>query len=143
MTRRPPLQAGSKAAEVRRRVQAGGERLWSYADFADLPEGVVAKTLSRLRRSGEIERVGKGLYYRPRETALGRSRASQTAIANASLGAKVLHPAGLSAAATLGLTTQNPARGEYATTASSKPSALGRAKVHRLRPTSRTELDVT
>jgi Transcriptional regulator, AbiEi antitoxin len=143
MARKPPLQPASAASAIRNRIAHGGERLWSHSDFPDLPAGLVARTLSRLERSGELERVRKGTYYRSRPTVLGRSRPSQTAVMSAAVRGKVLHPAGLNAAATLGLTTQNPARGEYATTASSAPSALGRARVHRLRPAVRSTLDAT
>ncbi len=133
----------SNASVIRKRIETGGERLWSFDDFDDLPESAVAKTLSRLRHSGEIERVEKGLYYRPRPTVLGQSRPSQSAITTAAIRGKVVHPAGLSAAATLGLTTQNPSRGEYATTASAKPKALGGARVHRMRPAARSMLGAT
>jgi len=143
MERRPPLQPGSAAGAIRSRIQAGGERFWSHADFEDLPAELVAKTLWRLGRAGELERVAKGLYYRPRPTVLGQSRPSRTAITDAAIQDVVLHPAGLNAAATLGLTTQNPARGEYATTASAAPSALRNATVHRLRPQARENLDIT
>jgi hypothetical protein len=143
MGRRRPLQPASAAGAVRRRVERDGERFWSHTDFEDLSADSASKALWRLWKAGQLERVAKGLYYRPRATVLGKSRPSRTAIAGAAIEGKVLHPAGLSAAATLGLTTQNPARGEYATTASAAPSALGNATVHRSRPQSRARLDST
>jgi hypothetical protein len=54
-----------------------------------------------------------------------------------------LHPAGLSSANVLGLTTQNPMRGEFATSAAAAPSGLGQAKVHTRRPPSRATLDTS
>lgn len=51
-----------------------------------------------------------------------------------------MHPAGLSAANVLGLTTQNPARPELATPAANAPGALSNAIVHTRRPPSRASL---
>jgi hypothetical protein len=48
-----------------------------------------------------------------------------------------LHPSGLAAASALGLTTQNPAHGEYATPAAAGPGALRNATVHTRRPHTR------
>ena len=62
------------AAAVRRRIEAGGERLWRLADFDGMPFTAVAQTLSRLVRRGVIQRLGKGLYYRATPTAFGPSR---------------------------------------------------------------------
>jgi hypothetical protein len=52
-----------------------------------------------------------------------------------------LHPAGLTAANRLGLTTQNPMRPEFATPAFAAPQSLRDAVVHTRRPAARTELD--
>lgn len=54
-----------------RRIEHSGDRVWRLADFADLPFTAVAQALSRLTRSGKIERLSKGVYYAPRQTALG------------------------------------------------------------------------
>ena len=64
----------SAAALVRHRIEAGGERLWRMEDFRDLPFLAVAQALSRLAKGGVIERLSKGVYYRARQTTLGRSR---------------------------------------------------------------------
>jgi hypothetical protein len=129
----------SAAAVVRERVECGGARYWKHSDFADLPPSAVATTLSRLAREGKLKRVGKGVYYRPAPTSFGMSVPGASATAAQLLGAAV-HPAGLSAANVLGLSTQNPGRAEYATPARFPPTALRDARVHTGRPAQRASL---
>jgi hypothetical protein len=129
----------SAASVVRARVEQGGGRYWKYPDFADLPPSAVATTLSRLAREGTLKRVGKGVYYRPAPTSFGMSVPGASATTAQLLGAAV-HPAGLSAANFLGLSTQNPGRPEYATPAPFPPTALRDARVHTGRPALRASL---
>ena len=68
------MRAGNTAKTVRARIESSGERVWRLADFDGMPFTAVAQTLSRLARQGAIQRLGKGLYYRPRQTAFGPSR---------------------------------------------------------------------
>lgn len=119
----------STAQAVRHRVERGGSRFWRHSDFTGLPPAAVATTLSRLARDGVLQRVGKGVYYRPGLTSFGPSLPGASAVAAQTLSAG-LHPAGLSAANVLGLTTQNPRRPEYATPAPGQPTALRDAVVH-------------
>jgi hypothetical protein len=126
---------------VYERVHAGGERYWSLSDFRDLPATAVAHALSRLAGRGELQRLRKGLYYRTKQTALGPSGPSASAAVAHTLHAP-LHPAGLSAGNVLGLSTQNPARPEFATPAAAAPGALRDATVRTRRPASRFGLDV-
>ncbi len=65
---------------VRQRIARSGERLWRLEDFRDLPFAAVAQALSRLTRQGTLERLSKGVYYRNRETAFGKSRPNPAAI---------------------------------------------------------------
>jgi hypothetical protein len=130
----------SAATQVAARVRGGGERYWAHADFRDLPPTAVAHALSRLTASGELQRVRKGIYYRPKQTVLGPSVASGAALL-AQTAKMPLHPAGLTAGTALGLTTQNPAHPEFATPASAVPAGLNDATVHTRRPLSRTALD--
>src|SRR5580704_10772686 len=104
------------ANHVRQRVERGGERLWRFEDFRDLPFPAVAQALSRLTRAGVIERLSKGVYYRSRETAFGRSRPNPAAIGRLASKRKTVYPAGIAAANLLGFTTQNATRSEIATT---------------------------
>jgi hypothetical protein len=126
----------SAASEVRRRVLAGGERHWQLSDFSDLGATATAHALSRLAARGELQRVRKGLYFRPKLTAIGPSLPSATAALAQTFHAP-LHPAGLSAANALGLSTQNPGRGEFATPAAAGPGALRDTVVHTRRPHTR------
>lgn len=129
----------SAAASVRDRVKRGKARYWKHADFTDLPPAAVAMALSRLAREGALQRVGKGLYYRPAQTSFGPSVPAASGVASQTLRAP-LHPAGLSAANALGLSTQNPGRAEYATPAPASPTALRGSIVHTGRPAQRGSL---
>jgi len=129
------------AAElVRRRVECGGERLWRFEDFGGLPVAAVAQALSRMARGGQLERLSKGVYYRPRQTRFGKSRPNPAAIrglATRRLGARrTCFPAGVAAANLLGFTTQNPVRAELATSGLSLPRKLvgADAIIHARRP---------
>jgi Family of unknown function (DUF6088) len=132
-------QRPSAAAIVRDRVARGKTDYWRHSDFADLPASAVATTLSRMAREGALRRVGKGVYYHPRQTSLGPSGPAATSVAAQTLRAPV-HPAGLNAANVLGLSTQNPRRAEYATSAAGPPRALRGAIVHTGRPATRAGL---
>lgn len=134
-----PTRGRSAAHVVRKRVEGGGARFWKHSDFQGLPPAAVAMALSRLEREGALQRMRKGVYYRAAPTTFGPSIPAASAIAAQTLGAP-LHPAGLTAASALGLTTQNPRRLEYATPAPAAPRALGDALVHTGRSVRRTEL---
>jgi hypothetical protein len=86
-----------------------------------------------------LQRVAKGVYYRSAPTSFGPSIAGASAVAAQTLRAPI-HPAGLSAANLLGLSTQNPMRTEYATPAPGRPTALNAAVVHTRRSAQRAAL---
>ncbi len=111
----PCLQMPEKsvATTVERRMKRRPGRLFTYADFEDLPASAVAPALSRLRARGDIKRARKGVYYVPRRTVLGEVPPDPVAVGEAVSRGRS-HPAGLSAANALGLTTQVPARTELA-----------------------------
>jgi hypothetical protein len=123
-------------AVIRRRLEAGGERLWRLLDFADLPFTAAAQALSRLTREGRLERLSKGVYYSTRQTAFGKSRPNPTAIQKLASHTKNVFPSGISAANLLGFTTQTARRAEVATSALSLPRKLvgGETIVHTRRP---------
>lgn len=129
---------GNTAEIVRRRIEAGGERVWRLADFSSMPFMAVAQTLSRLTRQGVLQRLGKGLYYRPRPTAFGPSKPNPAQIRSLPVRRKGVFPAGIAAANVLGFTTQNPARVEVATDGLSLPRLIvGKETViHTRRPES-------
>jgi hypothetical protein len=124
------------ASSVRHRIERGGERLWRLADFSDLSFTAVAQALSRLTRQGTLERLSKGVYYRGRETTLGKSRPNPSAIQKLAAETKTVFPAGIAAANLLGFTTQNTKHSEIATIAPSLPRKLvgDEAVIHTRRP---------
>jgi len=121
---------------VRQRIERGGERLWRFDDFRDLPLSAVAKALSRLTRQGKIERLSKGIYYRNRETAFGKSRPNPTTIRQLAAQHKTVFPSGIAAANLLGFTTQTARQSEVATSALSLRRKLigDETLVHTRRP---------
>ncbi|MBM4018449.1 MAG: hypothetical protein FJ288_09020 [Planctomycetes bacterium] len=141
----PTTRQLSVADQVRQRIERGGERLWRLADFGNLPFTAVAQALSRLARSGKIERLSKGIYYRSRQTAFGKSRPNPAAIRQLASRHRSLFPAGVAAANLLGLTAQNPKRGELATSGLSLPRKLvGQdTRIHARRPEAWSSLTQT
>ncbi len=126
------------AETVRQRIEAGGERIWRLADFEGMAFTAVAQSLSRLSRQGILQRLGKGLYYRPRQTAFGPSRPNPAHIRSLPVRRRGVFPAGVAAANLLGFTTQNPARLELATDGLSLPRLIvgKEAVIHTRRPES-------
>jgi len=136
------LAAQNTADTIRSKIEGGGERVWRFADFEGLPAAAVAQALSRLSRKGLVQRLGKGLYYRSRSTALGPSKPNRSQIQALPLRRNGVFPSGVSAANLLGFTTQNPGRVEVATNGPSLPRLIiGKETViHTRRPESWREL---
>lgn len=129
---------------VRQRIEKGRERFWRLKDFQGLSSMAVAQALSRLRKSGYIERVRKGIYYRARQTAFGKSRPNPAKLQKLITG-KRFFPSGIAAANLLGFTTQNPNKIEVSTHALSLPRQLigHDAIIHTRRPKAWTNLQET
>ncbi len=123
-------------ASVRLRIEEAGERLWRMEDFRDCSFSAAAQALSRLKREGTIERLSKGIYYRPRRSAFGKSRPNPAALQNLASERTNVFPAGIAAANLLGFSTQSAKRGELATTALSLPRKLVGSEtiIHTRRP---------
>ena len=138
-TKSSPL---SVAESVRKQIEAGGERVWRLADFENMPFTAIAQALSRLSRQGIIQRLGKGLYYRSRQTAFGQSKPNLSQLNFLSIRKKEVFPAGNAAANLLGFTTQNAAKIEVATNKLSLPRLIvGKETIiHTRRPESWKEL---
>ena len=139
-----PTPRGTARA-VRQRIEAGGDQIWRLTDFEGMPFTAVAQILSRLTKLGILQRLGKGLYYRPRETVFGPSRPSGARIRALNLPGKKVFPAGIAAANLLGFTTQNSGRIEVATEGMSLPrSIIGRETIiHTRRPPAWRDLSET
>ncbi len=132
----------STSKVVRERVAESGERFWRLTDFESMPFTAVAQALSRMFRLGLIQRVGKGLYYKPRQTALGLSMPNLSQLRSLPIPGKGIFPAGCAAANLLGFSTQHTAKLEVATNGLSLPRLLvGKETIiHTRRPESWKEL---
>jgi hypothetical protein len=130
------LRPRSVTSTVRQQIEASGERVWRMTDFNGLSFPAVAQALSRLTRQGQLRRLGKGLYYRSRETTFGPSLPNPAVIRALPIKQRVVFPVGVAAANLLGFTTQNPARIELATDGLSLPRLIvgKEAIIHTRRP---------
>lgn len=106
-------------------------------DLTGTTPAAATKALARLAKKGVLTRVGKGLYFAPKDTLLGKSRPSQMAIAIKTLEGRT-RPTGASAANLLGLSTQVPARPQVVAFMSNKPKNADVARL-RLRRGSRPQ----
>lgn len=117
------------------RIQSDGDTVWTPADFADLGgRAAVDKVLQRLVAAGELRRIDRGLYDRPRRNQLtGRDtvpdyRAVIRAVTRRDQARFVVD--GMTAANDLGLTTALPARTEVLVDTRLKPIKLGAQEIH-------------
>jgi Family of unknown function (DUF6088) len=117
------------------RIDATPTEVWTPGDFADLgSRAAIDKTLQRLVAAGELRRVDRGLYDRPRKSNLtGKPmvpdyRAVIRAVARRDQARVVVD--GMTAANDLGLTTAVPARIEVLVDARLKPITLGKQVIH-------------
>lgn len=99
-------------AKIERRIAAARPgHAFTTEDFLGMASPATVKTaLSRLSKRGAIDRVRRGLYHKPLISRFGRASMSADRIAFAAAHGKAPGPAGASAAAALGLTTQIPPR---------------------------------
>jgi len=122
------IRERSIVGRIRARIEGDGERLWRATDFQSADRAwtaqAIAQALSRLSRQGVVRRLGKGLYYRSRETAFGPSLPSPAMVQSLPIAGRKIFPSGYAAASMLGLTTQQPSRPEIATTGGSLPRLL-------------------
>ncbi len=103
------MKHSSVSKEVFRKVSMKGEdTLWTYSDFGGLPEPAVAAALSRLAKKGVLNRIRKGVYYRPKITRFGETEPDAARVAEAVLHRRGIctKSSGLPAYNALGLTTQ-------------------------------------
>ena len=117
------------------RIGASPDEVWTPGDFADLGNrAAIDKTLQRLATAGELRRIDRGLYDRPRANGLtGRPtvpdyRAVIRAVTRRDQARAVID--GMTAANELGLTTAVPARIEVLVDARLKPIRLGSQEIH-------------
>lgn len=135
-----PKKRISTAAYVREQIEKGGERFWRPSDFSDHSPAAVTQALSRLASEGLVERAHRGIYYMPRQTAVGPSTYTASTLNQEVLTTRIF-PAGTAAANVLGFSTQIPMKPEYATPANYSPKALDGAIVYKMRPDSWKDLE--
>jgi len=122
-------------ARLLNRIASDPDEVWTPSDFVDLgSRAAVDKVLQRLVPSGELRRIDRGLYDRPRRSSLtGRTtvpdyRAVIRAVTRRDQARAVVD--GMTAANDLGLTTAVPARIEVLVDARLKPIKLGNQEIH-------------
>jgi hypothetical protein len=127
-------QALDLKAQVQTRIADLPGAVWTPVDFLDLgPRAAVDKVLQRLARGGEVSRIDRGLYFRPRKSALTHKpthpdqKAVIDAVARRDQTRVVVD--GLTAANDLGLTTAVPARVIVLTDARLRPIRLGQQQI--------------
>lgn len=121
--------------QVKKRIEemAPGEPFGPSAFLRLGSRAAIDQSLSRLARQGNIARVTRGLYVRPKESRwVGRVPPAPEAIAKAlaqAAGAQVaLH--GAEAARQFGFTTQVPTQPVFMTTGPSRSFKLGNLECH-------------
>ena len=99
----------SKEVSKRIKNKRPGE-LITYDEFKDLDNfSAVSSTLKRLQKTGMIQRLSKGMYFRPEKTKYGALSPTDGEILKALLKTKSKgHVSGITAFNALGLTTQVP-----------------------------------
>jgi len=97
-------------------------------DIKGTTPAAATKALARLAKQGVLTRVGKGLYFAPKETLIGQSRPSEFDLARKTLEGKT-RPRGATAANILGLSTQVSARPQVVVFANNFPKHTGSAKI--------------
>jgi hypothetical protein len=126
------------------RIRSEPETVWTPSDFVNLgSRAAVDKVLQRLATAGDLRRIDRGLYDRPRKNSLtGQDtvpdyRAVITAVSRRDQARVVVD--GMTAANDLGLTTAVPARIEVLVDARLKPIRLGKQEI-RFKPAAPSRL---
>ncbi|WP_207436108.1 type IV toxin-antitoxin system AbiEi family antitoxin domain-containing protein [Sabulibacter ruber] len=135
--------------QVRDRIeQAQPGQLLTYADFQVNGNQLeaLAAALSRLTKQGEINRLAKGRYYKPKETVFGKVKPSEKEIIKSlstSKGKVKGYESGLGLYNQMGLTTQVPQEVTLMTRRQRRVANVGKTKVRYVQsPTNFKESDI-
>lgn len=117
-------------SEITKRIENMHEgQILFISDFSDLNgnEKVVSRALSAEEKKGNIVRLAKGMYLRPKSTRFGIVYPSvdEMVKAIAHRDKSKVQPCGMTALNMLGLTTQVPTKYTYLTSGSSRKLKLG------------------
>jgi hypothetical protein len=139
--RRPSTESGSEADIARQVRRAKPGTVFTPALFASAgSRAAIDKGLQRLVARGELRRLSRGLYDKPRQDALlGTLWPSVDAVVSALAGKDKLRlqPTGAFAANLLGLSDQVPARVEFLTDGTSRTVKAGPMQIVLKRTTPR------
>jgi hypothetical protein len=127
------------SGRIRKRVESAAPgTFFRLSDFAGT-SSAVESAMSRLARSGLVQRVRHGLYWKGVRSRFGAGRPPALAVGVELAGAKGVGPAGWTASHSLGLTTQVPPTAELSMVGRGTPRAPegihfhSRANLDRLR----------
>ena len=117
-------------SEITKRIENMHEgQILFISDFSDLNgnEKVVSRALSAEEKKGNIVRLAKGMYLRPKSTRFGIVYPSvdEMVKAIAQRDKSKVQPCGMTALNMLGLSTQVPTKYTYLTSGSSRKLKLG------------------
>lgn len=117
-------------SEIKKRIENMHEgQILFISDFSDLNgnEKVVSRALSAEEKKGNIVRLAKGMYLRPKSTRFGIVYPSvdEMVKAIAHRDKSKVQPCGMTALNMLGLSTQVPTKYTYLTSGSSRKLKLG------------------
>lgn len=121
--------------QIRERIrEAPDGRVFVSSDFADIADSnTIKQSLSRLVRDGELRRIIRGVFDRPRYSELLDEFVAPDVDEVAKALARSYHwtiaPSGMIALNMLGLSTQIPAKWSYISDGPYKTYELGRAKI--------------
>lgn len=105
---------GARAGQIERQVLHTHDRFLRASDLEGLTRAAAGRKLRRLAASGELRRIRKGLYWRGPKTMFGIAPPPLDILVEHLVGDSVYGPAGVSAANSLGLTSQVSARYQVA-----------------------------
>ena len=124
------MNAHKGMSEITKRIENMHEgQILFISDFSDLNgnEKVVSRALSAEEKKGNIVRLAKGMYLRPKSTRFGIVYPSvdEMVKAIAHRDKSKVQPCGMTALNMLGLSTQVPTKYTYLTSGSSRKLKLG------------------
>lgn len=118
-----------KADDIRLRIEAASEgSLFFVSDFSQGGNEVyISHFLSELVETGHIERLGHGIYFKPKKTMFGtlRPNIEQVVEGIARRDKAQIMPTGQTSEYLLGLSTQIPLNYVYLTSGSARTISLG------------------
>ena len=122
------FQHGTISDHIPSLARSSPDSFITTGEIVGISRSSMSKVLVQLTTQGELIRVGRGLYYSPKDTLLGPSRPSQLAMFERMYAGKY-RPTLTFAAHILGLTTQMPARPQFVLFASKQPQNLNNIQI--------------